>query len=134
MTTTDVVKVLLPIIRRAMPSIIAHHLVGVQPMSAPTGSIFTLKARYQTTGGMILLTRAHFRHFLRVYNRRKSHSFNSIRDLGYPVYQILGYNQWSDVVVWCRKNLEEGAFIVTPSSEIIFANHSDYLHFVLEVG
>lgn len=133
MTTADVVKVLLPIIRRVMPSIIAQHLVGVQPMTAPTGSIYTLKTRYDSSDSTILLTREHFKHFLRIYNRRKSHSLNSILDLGYPSYKI-PYDQWSDVVVWCRKNLEEGAFIVTPSSEIIFANHSDYLEFLITVS
>lgn len=132
MTTADV-KVVLPIIRNMMPSIIAQHLVGVQPMTAPTGSVFTLKTRYDSTGGRVLLTREHFKHFLRVYNRRRSHSLNSILDLGYPSYEI-PYGQWSDSVFWCRKNLEEGAFIVTPSSEIIFANRSDYLEFLINVS
>lgn len=38
--------VLLPIIRRVMPNIIAHDIVGVQPMMGPTGSIFTMQPRY----------------------------------------------------------------------------------------
>jgi len=40
------IGVLLPIIRRVMPSMIASELCGVQPMTGPTGSIFSIKPRY----------------------------------------------------------------------------------------
>jgi len=36
-------KVMLPLIRRVMPSVIANELVGVQPMSGPVGQIHTLR-------------------------------------------------------------------------------------------
>ena len=45
-------KVVLPIIRRVMPQTIAQEIVGVQPMSAPVGQVFTLKTRYDPTEGM----------------------------------------------------------------------------------
>lgn len=32
--------ILLPLIRRVMPTMIAHQILGVQPMTGPTGSIF----------------------------------------------------------------------------------------------
>jgi hypothetical protein len=35
-------KVMLPLIRRVMPSVIANELVGVQPMTGPVGQIHTL--------------------------------------------------------------------------------------------
>lgn len=38
--------VLISMIRRTMPSLIAHDIVGVQPMSGPTGLIFAMKAYY----------------------------------------------------------------------------------------
>jgi len=45
-------KVMLPLIRRVMPSVIANELVGVQPMTGPVGQIHTLRTRYaQTAGG-----------------------------------------------------------------------------------
>ena len=45
-------KVMLPLIRRVMPSVIANELVGVQPMSGPVGQIHTLRVRYgQTAAG-----------------------------------------------------------------------------------
>ena len=43
-------KVLLPIIRKVLPNVIAADLVGVQPMSGPAGQLFTLKHRYGLYG------------------------------------------------------------------------------------
>ena len=42
-------KVMLPLIRRVMPSVIANELVGVQPMTGPVGQIHTLRVRYAET-------------------------------------------------------------------------------------
>ena len=39
-------KVILPIIRRVMPTVIANELVGVQPMTGPVGQIHSLRVRY----------------------------------------------------------------------------------------
>ena len=39
-------KVILPILRRVMPTIIANELIGVQPMSGPIGQINTMRVRY----------------------------------------------------------------------------------------
>jgi hypothetical protein len=38
--------VILPVIRRVMPTVIANELVGVQPMTGPVGQIHTLRVRY----------------------------------------------------------------------------------------
>ena len=43
-TTYD--PVLLSLVRRAMPNLIAQSILGVQPMTGPTGSIFGLRPRY----------------------------------------------------------------------------------------
>lgn len=42
-------KVMLPLIRRVMPSVIANELVGVQPMTGPVGQIHTLRVRYASS-------------------------------------------------------------------------------------
>ena len=42
-------KVILPVIRRVMPTVIANELVGVQPMTGPVGQIHTLRVRYAET-------------------------------------------------------------------------------------
>ena len=42
-------RVILPVIRRVMPTVIANDLVGVQPMTGPVGQIHTLRVRYSDT-------------------------------------------------------------------------------------
>ena len=44
-------KVILPVIRRVMPTTIANELVGVQPMQGPVSQIHTLRVRYADTVG-----------------------------------------------------------------------------------
>ena len=43
--------ILISLVRRAMPNLIAYDICGVQPMSGPTGLIFAMKAKYSTQGG-----------------------------------------------------------------------------------
>jgi hypothetical protein len=42
-------RVILPVIRRVMPTVIANDIVGVQPMTGPVGQIHTLRVRYSDT-------------------------------------------------------------------------------------
>ena len=39
-------RVIRPVIRRVMPTVIANEIVGVQPMTGPVGQIHTLRVRY----------------------------------------------------------------------------------------
>ena len=43
--------VLISLIRRSMPNLIAYDLAGVQPMSGPTGLIFAMRSRYESQTG-----------------------------------------------------------------------------------
>ena len=43
--------VLISLVRRAMPNLIAYDICGVQPMTGPTGLIFAMKSRYGTMAG-----------------------------------------------------------------------------------
>ena len=59
-TTSAVSKfdpVLISLVRRAMPNLIAYDVAGVQPMSGPTGLIFAMKARYNDTASSPSLTK-----------------------------------------------------------------------------
>ena len=51
-------RVILPVIRRVMPTVIANELVGVQPMTGRVGQIHTLRVRYAdtTSGGATTTT------------------------------------------------------------------------------
>ena len=41
--------ILISLVRRAMPNLMAYDICGVQPMSGPTGLIFAMKSKYKTT-------------------------------------------------------------------------------------
>jgi len=43
--------ILISLVRRAMPNLIAYDIAGVQPMSGPTGLIFAMRSRYQSQTG-----------------------------------------------------------------------------------
>ena len=43
--------VLISLVRRAAPNLIAHDLASVQPMNGPTGLIFAMKSKYSSQGG-----------------------------------------------------------------------------------
>ena len=43
--------VLISLIRRSMPNLVAYDLAGVQPMNGPTGLIFAMRSRYSTQSG-----------------------------------------------------------------------------------
>ena len=52
-------KVILPVIRRVMPTVIANEIIGVQPMTGPVGQIHTLRVRYaETAAGVTAGTEA----------------------------------------------------------------------------
>jgi len=43
--------ILISLVRRAMPNLIAYDICGVQPMTAPTGLIFAMRPKYDPSGG-----------------------------------------------------------------------------------
>ncbi len=43
--------ILISLVRRAMPNLIAYDVCGVQPMTGPTGLIFAMKSRYTSNSG-----------------------------------------------------------------------------------
>jgi hypothetical protein len=48
-------RVILPVIRRVMPTVIANEIIGVQPMTGPVGQIHTLRVRYaDSTSGEVV--------------------------------------------------------------------------------
>jgi hypothetical protein len=43
--------ILISLVRRSLPNLIAYDIAGVQPMTGPTGLIFAMRSRYSTQGG-----------------------------------------------------------------------------------
>jgi len=46
-------RVILPVIRRVMPTVIANEIVGVQPMTGPVSQIHTLRVRYADSNDIV---------------------------------------------------------------------------------
>ena len=55
--------VLISLVRRAMPNLLAYDIAGVQPMSAPTGLIFAMRSRYDSQTGSEALFQEAFAQF-----------------------------------------------------------------------
>jgi len=47
-------RVILPVIRRVMPTVIANEIIGVQPMTGPVAQIHTLRVRYSDPGDNVV--------------------------------------------------------------------------------
>ena len=110
-----------------MPNIIAHDLIGIQPMTGTVGQIFTAKANWP--GGRVILSKVHFGHFLRVYNRRKYYHPEYLTTLGYQTFRIKTTNT-IQAERWCRSNLKSGSYIRN-MSDFWFAYDRDAMMFSL---
>ena len=69
--------ILISLVRRAMPNLIAYDLVGVQPMSAPTGLIFAMRSKYDTQSGAEALYQEAFAKFAGEGNTSTGAAFSS---------------------------------------------------------
>ena len=70
--------VLIALVRRAMPNLMAYDICGVQPMSGPTGLIFAMKSLFKTTrGGATADTEALFNEAITPYSGDSSASQGS---------------------------------------------------------
>lgn len=102
-------QTLLGVIRRVYPSIIAHSIVGVQPMTLPSLDVF--KTRY----GYVKITKQHmlndvYRNFLRLNNRKK---YLRVRDLdaaGYPSV-MFGDRAPPGCKDWCNEQFGPNAWL-----------------------
>ena len=50
--------ILISLVRRSMPNLIAYDIAGVQPMTGPTGLIFAMKSKYNDNANRLLATEA----------------------------------------------------------------------------
>lgn len=126
--------VLLPVIRRVMPNIIASQIIGVSPMTGPVGNISTLRTRYGlTTGweGRVVFEKEHFNHFLRVYNRRWRHHPEYLTALGYPHVKLLVPSAEKYAAdQWCSEVFKPGSWVRT-YADFWFANKDDATMFAM---
>ena len=118
-------NVLLPLIRRVMPTIIANSIIGVSPMTGPPVSLFDMIG----FSSPVEMTKVHYSHFLRVYNRRTQHRPEYITGLGYQKIRITRRADLHlDADQWCRDNLKAGCY-VRKFGEFWFAYNDDAVLF-----
>lgn len=126
--------VLLPIIKRVMPAIIAQQVIGAQPMTAPLAQKYALNARYGLKNGWsgrIYFEKEHFNHFLRVYNRRQRHHPEYLTSLGYPhVKLLIPSTEKYAAEQWCIDTLKPGTW-VRAYADFWFATQDDATMFTL---
>lgn len=82
-------KVILPILRRVLPNVIANEIVGVQPMQGPTAQIMSLRYIYGTssagagvTAGDEAMTPLHIRDLAVSYSGNENASFPAAASTG----------------------------------------------------
>lgn len=101
-------NVILPIMRRVMPNVIANSIIGVQPMSGPIGMIYSMRARYVYVKNKIQLSKQHYRKFLRLYDRRQFTYHDDILKAGYFWCNV---NDETDIVEWCNSMFGQYGYI-----------------------
>ena len=122
---TATAQVLLPMIRRVMPNIIASQLISVQPMTGPVGQIFNST----WTLDHLKMKKVHYQHFLRVYNRKTYHKIDDIVKLGYTQVTVSVMNA-IPAKRWCTANLKPGSFVMI-NTRFVFAYDRDATLFAL---
>ena len=123
--------VILSLIRRVMPSIIASQLVGVQPMTGPTGSIFAMRSRLYKPP-RIKMTNMHYKVFLRLNNRKKSQTEDDFIKAKYHKlrlrYDLLAL--MPDCLEWCDFQFGKCGYI-QDAGTFWFENENDVTAFKL---
>jgi hypothetical protein len=79
--------VLISLVRRAMPNLVAYDICGVQPMTGPTGLIFAMRARYANqTGDEALFNEANTSYSSANTNATNTQTGGNPADSGYKAY------------------------------------------------
>ena len=98
--------VLIGLIRRSMPQLIAYDICGVQPMTMPTGLVFSLKSRYNDNADLTLATEALFNEANSAYSGSGSQAGTS------PVDSTTGLSPWDGT-----PGFTKGAPVATATAE-----------------
>jgi hypothetical protein len=105
---TKVDPVLIGIIRRVYPQVIANDILGVQNMTAPSGDIFKTRTRYVTGR----LNNNHYQNFLRLNNRRKTQRRIDFEKAGYPSVVTTAAYYTDEWINWMKENIGQHQYFV----------------------
>jgi hypothetical protein len=127
-------KVLLPIIRRVRPNVLASQLIGVQPMTGPVGQMHTLRTRYDyhNNRDIFKMNKKHYQHFIKAYNRRTKQKMSYLTDLGYTCVKVSPVMSVAkEAKAYCKRYVKDGAWI-SNGNHFIFAYDKDVTMFTLK--
>lgn len=107
--TNTVDSVLIGLVRRVMPNIIASQIVGVSPMTAPTADIFSMRTVFGQ-GARIGMTKEHYKTFLRINDRPKTQPLRAFIESGYPHVILSNISDTMEAIRWCREQFGEHGY------------------------
>lgn len=122
----ETVKILLPVIRKIYPTLIAQSIIGVQPMVAPSGFIF--KSRFEIIQKDFKMTnKLLFRNFLRLNDKKKSFSEKDMIKAKYPLVRLTNnqISQRNEIFEWCDSNIGKHSWVHNGHNVIVFSNEQD---------
>lgn len=122
-------QILISSIEGILSSAIASQIIGVQPMTGPLSKIFTIRTIGTIEQSRIIMTKAHYRIFLRLNNRRKSQTEVDLAKANYP-YCWINYQYKKECIDWCNCQFGMGGYIIG-AGRFWFENPNDLSVFKL---
>lgn len=115
--------VIVSVIRRAWPQIIAQSIIGVQPMTRSTGQIFNMKPRYFGFK-FRMIDKRYFKNFLRLNDKRMAFSVEAIKKASYPIVELSSTQvvNFADMHQWCNENIGEFTHINNGYNLFVFSD------------
>lgn len=104
----DLTSVLIPIVRRVMPHVIANSIAGVQSM-ADAGGIFSMGYTDRFLR-KIPVSKGRYNTFLRLYNRRKTQSLVDFANAGYPRVNVARMHMFK-ARDWCDEQFGKDGYV-----------------------
>lgn len=125
-------SVILPLIRRVMPTVIANQIIGVQPMTGHVGSIFSTNGIRLYRPPRIKMTNMHYKVFLRLNNRKKSQTADDLLKAKYPYmpFHFTVLDNATDCIEWCDQQFTKYGYILD-KGVLWFENDNDVTLFKL---
>lgn len=117
MSATPLDPVIIPMVRRVMPRVLAMDIIGVTP---PASRPSKLRKRYAIRLEGALLSARHrvapevYRHFLRINNRRRTQSSEDLAAAGYHAVSSIPWTSWEPADAWCADQLEPHSWLRFP--------------------
>lgn len=117
-------KVIVPVIRRVMPNVIAHDIINVQPMTNPIGQVHTFRIRY----GNISISAKNIwyrgkQYFMKIYYKVR----NQIQKIFYPYEHTISTINLTEQLDWLYENTNQYRWLFDLYNCSIRFRHKDDL-------